>query len=269
MDIVQKLKRKTLRAVFRYDPSYTDMFADQSEIYFARLYFHQLQSYLETLSDGAEILDAGCQAGRFTVPLAKMGFHVTGIDTSGFSLSRAQKHCKEAGVQTKLIKGDIGRVCQTLEEGFFDAVFCAEVLYLHPHYQTLMKEMIRVLKPGGLLITSHRTKFYYLMKALLQKDYLTARFIVENSEGPLWGTYFNWQTVAQLRHLHQSLGLQSQGVHPIGIFSEIYLAPGELAPSLQDQLFHIEKDPFDEVMGCTRYLLAVGKKIPASYPDLS
>ncbi|MBI1976938.1 MAG: class I SAM-dependent methyltransferase [Candidatus Omnitrophica bacterium] len=268
MDIVQKLKRKTLRALFRYDPSYTDMFTDKSELYFARLYLHQTHPYWETLEDGAKILDAGCQSGRFTIPLAKMGFEVTGIDTSGLSLNHAQKHCRESGVKAKFLKGDIGRVCPSLEEGSFDAVLCAEVLYLHPHYETLMKNMIRVLKPGGLLVTSHRTKFYYLMKALAQKDYPTARFIAENNEGSLWGTYFNWQTVRQLRQLHQLLGLRSQGIHPIGIFSEIYLAPGELEPSLQDQLFQIEKDPFDEITGCTRYLLAVGEKIPASHSDL-
>ncbi len=269
MNTLQKLKRKTLRALFHYDPSYTDMFADKSEFYFARLYLHQMNPYLEQLPEGARVLDAGCQAGRFTVALGKMGFQLTGIDTSGLSLARAKKHCKEHQVQAEFIRGEIGNVCKRLPPQSFDLVLCAEVLYLYPHFESLMKSMVGVLKPGGLLMTSHRTRFYYLTKAFLQKDLQTARFIVENHEGSLWGTYFNWQTVEELKTLHSRLGLQTEGIRPIGIFSETLVAPGDMELSLQDQLFDIEKEPFDEVTGCTRYLLAIGKKISTSYPDLS
>ena len=269
LDPLQKLKRKTLRALFRYDPSYTDMFLDKSELYFSRLYLHQMDPYLSQLEQGMKVLDAGCQAGRFTVALGKMGFCVTGVDTSAFSLQHAKKHCWEYGVPAEFIKGEISHVCDRMTEGSFDLVLCAEVLYLYPHFELLMKSMLRVLKPGGFLITSHRTRFYYLMKALIQKDLKTARFIAENHEGRLWGTYFNWQTVEELRTLYSKLGLQIEGIRPIGIFSEILLAPGGMDAHLQDQLFEIEKDSFDEVTGCTRYLLAVGRKIPASNPDLS
>ena len=266
---LQKLKRKTLRALFHYDPSYTDMFADKSELYFARLYLHQMFPYLEQLPEGAKILDAGCQAGRFTVALGKMGFHLTGVDTSGLSLSRAKKHCKESNVKAEFIRGEISNVCDRLPPRSFDLILCAEVLYLYPHFESLMQSMLNVLKPGGLLITSHRTRFYYLTKALIQKDLQTARFIIDNCEGSLWGTYFNWQTVAELRDLHSRLGLQTEGIRPIGIFSEIFLSPGDMENSLQDQLFDIEKEPFDAVTGCTRYLLAIGKKISDSNPHLS
>ncbi len=269
MDTLQKLKRKTLRALFHYDPSYTDMFLDKSELYFARLYLHQMETYLARLEEGAKILDAGCQAGRFTVALGKMGFQMTAVDSSSLSLARAKKHCKEFGVQAEFIRGDVGNVCDRFHPAVsFDLILCAEVLYLHPHFESIMESMVKVLKPGGILITSHRTKLYYLTKALLRKDFQTARFIIANREGSLWGTYFNWQTVEELRALHSRLGLQTEATRPIGIFSEILVAPGDMEPSLQDQLFEIEKDPFDEVTGCTRYLLAIGKKISTPYPDL-
>lgn len=214
-------------------------------------------------------MDAGCQAGRFTVALGKMGFQVTAVDSSSLSLARAKKHCKELGVRAEFIRGDVENVCDRFHPAVsFDLILCAEVLYLHPHFESLMERMLRVLKPGGILMTSHRTKFYYLVKALLRKDLETACLIVKKNEGNLWGTYFNWQTVEELKSLHSRLGLQTKGIHPIGIFSETCFAPGELEPPLQEKLFEIEKDPFDEVTGCTRYLLAIGKKISTSYPDL-
>lgn len=266
---LQKLRRKTLRTLFRYDPSYTDMFEDKSEAYFARLYLYHMEPYLAELPQGAKILDAGCQAGRFTVPLAKMGFQVTGLDSSGFSISRAQKHCRANNVPAEFIRGDIGEICARLSEISFDAILCMEVLYLHRHYRNLMTAMLRVLKQEGILLSSHRTKFYYLIRALQQKDFTTARLIVENEEGILWGTYFNWQTVEQLKMLHNQLGLKTEGIHPVGIFSEFSLSPGELELSGQEALFETEKDPFDEVTGCTRYLLAVAQKVSTPYPHLS
>ena len=161
LDPLQKLKRKTLRALFRYDPSYTDMFLDKSELYFSRLYLHQMDPYLSQLEQGMKVLDAGCQAGRFTVALGKMGFQMTAVDSSSLSLARAKKHCKEFGVQAEFIRGDIRNICDRLSStDSFDLILCAEVLYLHPHFESLMERMLRVLKPGGILITSHRTKFY-------------------------------------------------------------------------------------------------------------
>lgn len=264
MPTFQKIKRKALRALFQYDPSYTDIFEDKSEAYFARLYLHAMGSYLAQLPDGAKILDAGCQAGRFTVALAKMGFRISAIDTSALSLHRAKKHCRDNGVYAELIRGDIGEICGRWTSEPFDAILCTEVLYLHRHFEELIGSMLRVLKSKGLFISSHRTKFYYLIRALRQKDLATARRIIQSQEGALWGTYFNWQTVNQLKELHKRHQLVTLRIHPIGIFSEMITSPGQLDRPTQEILFEIEKEPFDEVSGCTRYLLAIGQKVPAT-----
>src|SRR3989338_8532648 len=97
---MQKTVRKLLRAVADYDPDYYDMYADPNEAFFAQLYLERIRRHAEAagIRSGAAVLEAGCQAGRLVVPMAKMGFAVTGVDTSGFGLRRAREHAKQAGV---------------------------------------------------------------------------------------------------------------------------------------------------------------------------
>src|SRR5262249_42708883 len=48
------------------------------------------------LSD--RILDFGCGAGRLTIPLARIAFHVTGVDSSAARIDEARANCERAGV---------------------------------------------------------------------------------------------------------------------------------------------------------------------------
>jgi SAM-dependent methyltransferase len=41
-------------------------------------------------ANGQEVLDAACGAGRHTIPLAKAGYRMTGVDLSGVSLAHAR-----------------------------------------------------------------------------------------------------------------------------------------------------------------------------------
>ena len=48
------------------------------------------------LEPGARILDMGCGTGRHVIPLAKLGFMVTGVDLSKGMLEIARKAADEA-----------------------------------------------------------------------------------------------------------------------------------------------------------------------------
>ena len=109
---MHKTVRKVLRAVADYDPDYYDMYADPSEAMFAQLYLERIRRHAEEagIRPPAAVLEAGCQAGRLVVPLAQLGFQVTGIDTSGFGLRRAREHAAAAGVRADFLKGDLQEV---------------------------------------------------------------------------------------------------------------------------------------------------------------
>lgn len=59
------------------------------------------------LSEGAEVLDAGCGLGRISVELAMLGAKVTGVDLIQCELDAAKESAEDEGVQLELIKADL------------------------------------------------------------------------------------------------------------------------------------------------------------------
>jgi SAM-dependent methyltransferase len=63
----------------------------------------EAQSRSGELPPGAEVLDLGCGAGRYLVPLAAMGYRVTGVDISGTALAEARAKLRE-GHEVRLLQ---------------------------------------------------------------------------------------------------------------------------------------------------------------------
>jgi D-alanine-D-alanine ligase len=65
----------------------------------------------------ARLLDLCCGEGRHAIPLARMGFAVSGLDISGDSLERARRHAAETGVEVEFRQGDMREIAG---KGTFD-----------------------------------------------------------------------------------------------------------------------------------------------------
>lgn len=95
---------------------------------------------------GNIILDAGCGTGALMKKMRSVG-KIYGIDVS----NEALKFAKSNGLKL-LKKGSITNL--PYKDNFFDAVYSVDVLY-HKQVKsdlTALKEINRVLKPGGILI---------------------------------------------------------------------------------------------------------------------
>jgi len=261
---MQKLVRKVLRAVADYDPDYYDMYADPNETCFAQLYVERIKRHAQDagIRLPASLLEAGCQAGRLVVPFAKLGFEVTGIDTSEFALRRAREHAKAAGVEATFIRGDLVSVLAGHPEWRFDVVVCAEVLYLSPDYRRMLQSMAGVVRSGGLLCVSHRPKFYYLVEALRQYDLSAAAQVLERTEGPFRdASYYNWQTEAELRALYDTLGLRWIAMYPIDRFAWLSgMSPSALTSAQREQWLRMELGSDGDAGICARYALIVAQR---------
>jgi ubiquinone/menaquinone biosynthesis C-methylase UbiE len=260
---MQKAVRKVLRAVADYDPDYYDMYANANEAFFAQLYVERILQRVEAagIRPPATMLEAGCQAGRLVVPFAKLGFTVTGIDTSGYALRRAQEHVREAGVRATFVRGDLITVLTEHPEWRFDLVVCAEVVYLSPRYRQMLDVLAGAVRPGGLLCVSHRPRSYYLVEALRQYDVETATAVLERGEGAFRDSaYYNWQTPEGLRALYEAMGLQSITLHPIDRVAWLCgMDVSRLTPIQQEQVRELERRwPGDEPGG--RYVLVVASR---------
>ena len=54
---------------------------------------------------GGPVLELACGTGRVTIPIARLGFAVTGMDIVGGMLERARS--KSAGLPTRCVEGDL------------------------------------------------------------------------------------------------------------------------------------------------------------------
>ena len=101
---------------------------------------------------GARILDYGCGYGRTLAELSQAGFeNLVGVDSSSAMLARARAAVAGPG----LVRNDEHSIPFTDES--FDAVLLFAVLTCIPdgdQQRSLMSELERVLRPGGLLYIS-------------------------------------------------------------------------------------------------------------------
>jgi SAM-dependent methyltransferase len=103
------------------------------------------------LTPGARLLDLCCGHGRHAVPLAQLGYRVTGLDLSRTLLARAAAAAGEQGQRVGLVEADMRRLPFT--DGSFDAVLNLfhAFGYLEDEAQDelVLAEVARVLAPGG------------------------------------------------------------------------------------------------------------------------
>lgn len=99
-----------------------------------------------------KVLDLGCGSGRHTVYLAKHGFEVYGIDIAQKGIKITKNWLKEGKLKAKLKVGDIYKKLPFLDD-FFDALISTQALHHNKigNIRKLIKEIERILKPGGLI----------------------------------------------------------------------------------------------------------------------
>jgi len=96
-------------------------------------------------NNNPKILDIGCGAGKNVEELSKIGL-TWGIDNS----SEAIKYCKKRGLKT-VILGDAKSI--NFSSSSFDIITLFDVLE-HTDDRETLREVYRLLKPGGLLVIS-------------------------------------------------------------------------------------------------------------------
>lgn len=100
-----------------------------------------------------KVLDGGTGSGRFAIPIAEKGKLVTGVDTSKNMINVSQSLSNTENLEYVL--ADLQFL--PFKDCSFDSVVSIWVLVHIPQYEEVLKEYIRVVKKGGMMIFDIRS----------------------------------------------------------------------------------------------------------------
>ena len=107
----------------------------------------------DLLAGQRHVLEVGVGTGRIMRPLLARGLRVTGLDLSRPMMARLVAALPAGQVRPALIQGAAEAL--PLTAGSFDALLSVHVLHLIPDWPACLREMRRVLRPGGALLLGH------------------------------------------------------------------------------------------------------------------
>lgn len=119
--------------------------ANWSIPYYQRVLTQQLESF-----HGRPLLDLGCGGGVVAESFAAMGFAVTGIDRSEKSVEVARSHATQNGLKIDYLTGYGDKLPFGNEA--FEIVICSGVLEVIKDWDSVIREIARVLKHNGIFV---------------------------------------------------------------------------------------------------------------------
>lgn len=97
---------------------------------------------------GCKLLDVGIGTGRASLPLAREGFDVTGVDSSEAMLEQTRRLAGDTPI--RLQRGDLADLA--FADGEFDSLLSLNVMVHFPHWRDILKEWRRVVRAGGRIV---------------------------------------------------------------------------------------------------------------------
>ena len=158
------------------------------------------------------VLDAGGGTGLNAILMAQRCTHVTLLDLSSRILELAARNIKSAGLTAKidLVEGDITDL-HALPDAAFSFVVCVggSLSYVQEKGSQAVHELVRVAKPGALLIVGCDAKYGFIRWLLSDghlEDALSAYEVSQYEAGE--GAYAHLYTVAELTQLLTEAGCE-------------------------------------------------------------
>jgi len=114
------------------------------------------------LRKGQRVLDVPCGMGRLTIPLARQGLAMTGVDLTASYLRRARRQAERMGMFIRFLKRDMREITFESE---FDAVFNwfgSFGYFSESENLRFAKRAFAALKPGGSFLVEGMSKSWIL-----------------------------------------------------------------------------------------------------------
>src|SRR5579872_1928458 len=199
------------------------------------------------LKDGDAILDAGCGDGFYLHLLSKLGeYKITGLDFDKRALESAKKNLK--GIRrVKIMHGSVMDLPFTANT--FNKVVLTEVAEHLPDDMKGLKEIYRVLKPGGVLVLTVPNHNYPFLWDPVNKtlEKITGRHIKAGFWAGIWNQHIRLYYPKEIIKKVEKAGFKIKVVenvthyclpfnHNLLNFGARMLASGNLSPQVSKNI---------------------------------
>ena len=257
-----------------------DMMMEPDEQYYAEQYWTVIESNLDRLDcdKAGRYLDLGCGQGRLSIPLAQWcaaaGGRVKGVDLSETAVELAGFYAAQRGAENVTFSiSDIVGFTAGLDDACADGIIITEVLLFTPDAPDILGQAKRLLKPGGVLVASFRSQYFYALAMADEGTFEAIPTLLNARTGRLMGgeVWFNWNSAEEVRAwLEDDLALTVEDMFGVGICSGIagdphasIARPSTLNPDDRGTLMDLELELGRRVPDAGRYILAVARKSSA------
>ena len=111
----------------------------------------QAKEIVKHIKDGDSVLEVASGPGYLLIELAKFGkYKITGMDISKDIVAIAASNAKEAGANVNFLQGNASRI--PFHENTFNFIICVLSFKNFKEPVKALREMYRVLKPGGMAL---------------------------------------------------------------------------------------------------------------------
>ena len=138
---------------------------------------------------GKRLLEVGCGMGTDLLQFARSGAKVTGVDLTPRSIEISRRHLSLYGERGDFANADCERL--PFADESFDVVYSNGVLHHTPDTAGAVREIHRVLRPGGLarVMLYDRGSWAYWSQVILRYGILRAEFLRGNSPADIMSKY--------------------------------------------------------------------------------
>ncbi len=210
------------------------------------LAFANLQDLLPQATGSLRALDLGCGTGAIAVRLARVGLHVTLLDSSMPMLDFAKRATREAGVTERITvkHGDAAELATLFDAGSFDLVLCHNILEYVDDPGAVLRGAARTLRDSsGQLSVLVRNQAGEVLKAAIQGGDLAAaeqNLTAEWGHESLYGGRFRLFAAENLRAMLVAASFAVTAQRGVRVVSD-YLPQRAPRTAEYDRIFDLER----------------------------
>lgn len=183
-----------------HDGYWHDLYSPAQAVYATSLYDRRNARILEHVPPGlGSVLDIGCGVGDVMQLIAEKSAVVVGIDIATVNVQMTRRNLVRSGT-TNAVVSQAKAEQIPFRDGVFDLVVMADVIEHIPDVDAALREVRRVLRPGGLFVCV--TQRAALLRSLGRADHLLSRALLrlrtspqEGMPGPIYEHFLSTRAI--------------------------------------------------------------------------